>query len=438
MLIDFSFSNYRSFHEEQSFSMTRDTRFSDGPFKGQSTITAVYGANASGKSNFLRALRSMASMVRSSYAQGDAKTSIPRDPFLLSAYGQLEESMFFAEFIANDGQRYRYWFKFNDDIIVYEELSVFRRLENRLSTHPTKLFSRDENGISFGPTFRGPRAQIRKTIELRPNALVLSAAAAAGIRCTQAAFDFFMSGITYCDAQEYRVEQSRILNEFNQKTTFAKDLSQLIRYADFGIDSVRSAPVAVDTEMLTALKTQIQDQLGADPDKVEQMLSAGQSSELRFEHSGAGISATFTEKNESQGTIAALSFFSLALRQLISPTVTLIDEIDTSLHPTLVREFIELFSDPETNPHGSQLIFTTHDTSLINVSGETNRLIDPDQVWLVEKNPAGASEIYPVTDLKIRREENIGKNYLNGVYGAIPRLSFHDAFAEIVREGDIS
>ncbi|MBT1169965.1 ATP-binding protein [Bifidobacterium sp. SO4] len=437
MLIDFSFSNYRSFHEEQSFSMTREKRFSNGPFKNQSTITAVYGANASGKSNFLKALWSMANMVRSSYAQGDAKTSIPRDPFRLSPLGQSEKSMFFTEFTANDGQKYRYWFEFNDDIILYEELSVFRRLENRLSTHPTKLFSRDKSGISFGASFRGPRAQIRKTIELRPNALVLSAAAAAGIACTQAAFDFFMSGISYCDAQEYRVEESRILNEFNRKTMFAKDLSLLIRYADFGINSVRSAPVAIDTETLEAWKVQMQNQLGADPNKVEQMLSAGQSSELRFEHAG-DISATFTEDNESQGTIAALSFFSLALRQLMTPTVTLIDEIDTSLHPTLVREFIGLFTDPETNPHGSQLIFTTHDTSLINVSGETNRLIDPDQVWLVEKNLEGASEIYPVTDLNVRKEENIGKNYLNGVYGAIPKPSFHDAFAEIVREGGIS
>ncbi|MBT1173182.1 ATP-binding protein [Bifidobacterium sp. MA2] len=438
MLIDFSFSNYRSFKGEQAFSMTRDTRFRSGAFADESTITAIYGPNASGKSNFLRALWSMAVMVRTSYSQGDTNTSIPRDPFLLSPKGRSEESSFFAEFIAEDGQRYRYWFRFNDDVILYEELSVFKAIGDRTSSHSSKLFSRDENGISFGSSFRGPRAQIRRTIELRPNALALSAAAAAGIECTQPAFDFFASSVTYCDAQGYRDEQPRILSEFKRKTSFSKHLAMLIRYADFGIDAVRSAPVIIDEEMRESLKTQLQQQFGADPEKVDRMFSSPlqESSELQFEHAGDGITATFDERNESQGTIAALSFFSLALRQLLHPTLTLIDEIDTSLHPTLVEEFIRLFTDPATNPHRSQLIFTTHDSSLINVSGSKERIIAPDQVWLVEKSPTGSSELYPVTDLKVRREENIGKNYLNGVYGAIPKPSFHTAFARIIEEGD--
>lgn len=436
MLIDFSFSNYRSFRDEQSFSMTRDKRFADEGLAEQSTIAAVYGSNASGKSNFLRALWAMALMVRTSYSQGNAVTNIPRDPFLLGGKGVPEESSFFAEFIANDNRRYRYWFRFNDDVILYEELSVFKLIGDRESSHSTRLFSRDEDGVSFGSTFRGPRSQVKKTIELRPNALVLSAAAAAGIACTQPAFDFFAEGVTFCDAQGYRDEQPRILGEFNRKTSFAKELALLIRYADFGIVDVRSAPVNVDKTVMNDLKTQIGESLGADPDKLDRLFALGQSSELQFEHAGAGESVAFDERNESQGTVAALSFFSLALRQLARSTVTLIDEIDTSLHPSLVEEFIALFTDPATNPHGSQLIFTTHDASLITVSGSADRLIDPDQVWLVEKGKDGASELYPVTDLKVRREENIGRNYLNGVYGAIPKPAFHSLFARIIGGGD--
>lgn len=140
--------------------------------------------------------------------------------------------------------------------------------------------------------------------------------------------------------------------------------------------------------------------------------------------------------NESRGTVAALSFFSLALRQLSRPTVTLIDEIDTSLHPALVAELVALYTDPATNPHGSQLIFTTHDVSLINQSGSSNRLLQPDQIWLVEKDKDGASELFPVTELGIRKEENIGKNYLNGVYGATPNPSFHTVFAQIMNGDD--
>lgn len=437
MLIDFSFSNYRSFRDEQCFSMTRDKRFSDGSFADRSTIAAVYGSNASGKSNFLRALQMMADMVRTSYSQGNAGTDIPRDPFLLGRRERSEGSSFFAEFLAGDNQRYRYWFRFNDDVILYEELSVYKLIGDRTSSHPTRLFSRDENGISFGSAFRGPRAQVKKTIELRPNALVLSAAAAAGIACTQPAFEFFVEGITFCDAQGYRDEQPRILGEFNRKTSFAKELALLIRYADFGIVDVRSAPVNIDRAVVDDLKVQIRESLGADPDKLDQLFARGQSSELQFEHTGAGAPVAFNEGNESQGTIAALSFFSLALRQLARPTVTLIDEIDTSLHPSLVEEFIALFTDRATNPHGSQLIFTTHDASLINVSGSADRLIDPDQVWLVEKDKNGASALYPVTDLKVRKEENIGRNYLNGVYGAVPKPAFHSVFARIIEEGGI-
>lgn len=125
------------------------------------------------------------------------------------------------------------------------------------------------------------------------------------------------------------------------------------------------------------------------------------------------------------------AFFFLALRQLSKESITIIDEIDTSLHPTLVKEFIELYTDPMTNPHGAQLIITTHDVSLINYSGMMSPL-NPDQIWLVEKNSDDASELYPVTDLGIRKGENIGKNYLNGVYGANPKPSFHMAFAQMM------
>lgn len=432
MLVDFSFSNYRSFRDTQSFSMSRDTRFDEGAFDGTSTVTAVYGANASGKSNFLKALWAMSLMVRTSYSQGDATSRIQREPFALDPQSQADPSDWYSEFIASDGQKYRYWFRCDDNRVLYEELTVFKLIDGRLSTHMARLFSREETKISFGASFRGPKAQVKKTIELRPNALLLSAAAAAGIECIQPAFEFLTSGINYCDATGFQAEEPRILSEFNRKSDYSKHLAQLIQYADFGINNVRSAQVNVDQDAMESLKQQLSEQLNADPKKVDQLFAGAQSTELRFDHAGAGTTAAFGMNDESRGTLAALSFFSLALRQLAKTSVTLIDEIDTSLHPTLVKEFIGLFTDPETNPYGSQLIFTTHDASLINASGSSERVIDPDQIWLVEKDPDGASEIYPVTDLKVRREENIGKNYLNGVYGAVPKPDFHSLFARII------
>ena len=439
MLIDFSFANYRSFKQEQSFSMTRERRFNDGTFGELSTICAVYGANASGKSNFLRALWTMCEMVRNSYGQGHTSSAIPRNPFIDPVRGRNEPSMFLCEFIASDDQRYRYWFRFNDETIIEEELVVYRLLpEGRRSSHASRLFTREGSKMDFGPSFRGPRAQVRKTLELRPNALLLSTAAAAGIESITPAFEFLAYGISFCDASGYADEQERIVNEFNRKTAFAGYLSQLIRYADFGIDAVRSAPVSIDDGIKDAFKQQLREQLGADESKLEQLFAANSGTQLVFDHTlGEGI-ATLLMGDESRGTIAALSFFSLVLHQLTKSTITLVDEIDTSLHPTLVRELVSLFVDPLTNPKRSQLIFTTHDTSLINVSGSSARIIGADQTWLVEKLRNAESEIYPVTDMHVRTEENIGRNYLNGVYGGVPKPDFHTTFARIIDEIETS
>ena len=142
----------------------------------------------------------------------------------------------------------------------------------------------------------------------------------------------------------------------------------------------------------------------------------------------------FVEMFVGRGAAKVRDLFKQAKEK--APCIVFIDEIDTSLHPALVKELVALYADAETNPHGSQLIFTTHDVSLINQSGSAKRLLAPDQIWLVEKNKEGVSELFPVTNLGIRNMENIGKNYLNGVYGAIPRPDFHTAFAQIVNVVD--
>ena len=157
---------------------------------------------------------------------------------------------------------------------------------------------------------------------------------------------------------------------------------------------------------------------------------AGESNVPFFSMSGS----EFVEMFVGMGASKVRDLFRQAKEK--APCIVFIDEIDTSLHPALVKELVALYADAETNPHGSQLIFTTHDVSLINQSGLAKRLLAPDQIWLVEKNKEGVSELFPVTNLGIRNMENIGKNYLNGVYGAIPRPDFHTAFAQIVNVVD--
>lgn len=449
MLIDFSFANHRSFRDEQAFSMSRDERFlsesddrenadgggkatTPGNVRSVSPVAAIYGANASGKSNFLNAIRAMRDMVTTSYTHGGAVSSIPREPFLLRHDPRSADSTFFAEFIANDGQRYQYWFEFDDHAILSEHLQFFKDLDGRPSTHTSLLFTRDGESIKFGAAFKGPRAQVRSTIALRPDALLLSAAAAAGIRSVMPAFAFFAEEIADYESDAFTAERPRLLEEYKCGSQLARDVTQLVRYADFGIEDVKSTPLA-DFPM-PARQAVAHSGGTSEPDQgIGEYANAPQAPvELRFIHTGEDATADFGVENESQGTLAAMSFFLLALRQLSTQTLTLVDEIDTSLHPTLVAELVKLYTDPLTNPCGSQLIFTTHDVSLIDQSGVADRLLEPDQVWLVEKARDGASDIFPVTDMGIRKRDNIGKNYLNGVYGASPKPSFHTAFARIM------
>ncbi|WEV64529.1 ATP-binding protein [Bifidobacterium sp. ESL0732] len=441
MLIDFSFSNFRSFRDEQAFSMSRSAKNNS-----TSTVTAVYGSNASGKSNFLKALATMTNMVRNSYSQGVNSSGIIRDAFALTdnAAGiDMKPSEFLAEFIASDRQKYRYYFTFDSERIIEESLTVYRRLGDRLSTRPALLFAREDGQKPvFGPRF-GAKGLLEETLKRRANALILSAAAAAGVESTQPAFDFLARDIVYCEALAFPQEKPRIAQEFSKQTRFSKNLAKLLHYADFGIGTMDVVPASLglNDQVIAQLKRQLHDQLGADDEKLDAMFaqSAQQSQQqvqFRFQHTGEhGVPKQFNEAQESQGTLGALSFFSLALRQLSHQTVTLIDEIDTSLHPLLVRQLVSLFADPETNPHGSQLIFTTHDISLLSAgSFSGDRLLEPDQIWFVEKDIDGASEIYPVTDMKLRKGENISKNYMNGVYGAVPTPGFHSVFAQIINE----
>ncbi|MEE8737792.1 MAG: ATP-binding protein [Bifidobacterium sp.] len=438
MLIDFSFSNYRSFRDQQSFSMMRQDKAKAVTQQDCSRVAAVYGANASGKSNFLNALRFMASTVRTSYSGGDATSGVTHDAFALcTTDGASPASQFFVEFVADDDQKYQYWFTLDDTKIENEQLMVYRRLGERLSTHSSLLFSRDEGGaVKFGTQFKGSRAQIQSTIRLRPNALLLSAAAAGGISSIMPVFDFFAKNFIYCEALAYEQEAPSILLRIERDPDYADELSTLIRYADFGITAVESASVSLTPSEREKLRMNLSEGFGMEQKKIEELLNSKQR-KLLFNHVGADeTSVSFGEGRESRGTLAALSFFSLALRSLSRRTVTVVDEIDTSLHPSLVRDFIALYADSATNPHGSQLIFTTHDVSLITGAGTVNRLLDPDQIWLVEKDAAGTSEIYPLTQLHLRKGENIGRNYLNGVYGAVPKTNFHTAFARIIEQSE--
>jgi AAA15 family ATPase/GTPase len=143
---------------------------------------------------------------------------------------------------------------------------------------------------------------------------------------------------------------------------------------------------------------------------------------IYLKHKSEFENAWLPLREESHGT---RTFFNIALPMLQAfqeGGVLLVDELERSLHPSLARQIIRQFNDPSANPKNAQIIFTTHDTNLLGTTlGEA--ALRRDQVWLTEKDGEGATVLYPLTDYKPRKAENLERGYLQGRYGAIPFLS---------------
>jgi hypothetical protein len=367
-------------------------------------------------------------------------------PFLLDHVSDGSPAEFFVEFQrGGDGHRhdqYLYAFTFDSNRILTERLACRRILANGdLSHRKSLVYQRKGIQISFGPSFKGQKKQLKETIALRPNALVLSAAAAAGMSDIMDAYDFFAKDLSFYPSEDYGSEMPNILSMMSKDPRYSSDLSRLVHLTDTGISAIKRRQIngkgmSVDVDSLFQLLLQRSHHDAADDNSSPSVNSIDQKQQtLVFDHSGQnGETVEFGLSQESRGTLAALAFLSLALRQLQNQTVILVDEIDSSLHPLLVREFVKLFADPQTNPHHAQLIFTTHDVSLIDESGPSARTITPDEIWFTEKADDGSSEIFPATDQGIRKGENVGRNYLRAVYGAVPDIGIHEAFAQIMQQ----
>ena len=262
----------------------------------------------------------------------------------------------------------------------------------------------------------------------------MSAAAAAGSEVIQPAFAVLANEIKLYDATHYLAELATIKKLFINNDVRAQMLSQLIKYADIGIDGmdVRQA------EGVPGLKDSF---IGLDdiPEEARKKIAEdfkwSFSYDLFFHHKGSGEGLWLDSAHESEGTKAALAFFSVALRSLSSGATTVIDELDSSLHPTLLRDFVSLFADPDTNPKAAQLIFSTHDVTLMTRMSPMEEVLERDQVWFVEKDSKGASQLIAAMEYSPRANENLGRNYLNGVYVPLPNPSFKQLVSQLMKKG---
>ena len=420
MLLRFEAANYRSILEPVELSMIAvdkdrpSTRGFDLLAERVLVIAGIYGPNASGKSNVVEALAWLSTAVGRSLLAWDQ--FVPREPFKFGR-GPETPSTYEVEMVVG-GVRYTYRVEVNDSAVLFEGLYSYPERRRRV------LFEREGLEVHFR---RGLGALAGTRELLTPTTLALSAATRfddpevgsfgrhlSGIRVLgtrrRALWRRLPSGIGYAPGQSLTERlfdrpdasvQPALFDEADFTPLDSRESAlALLRFADLGIDDVQMVEEGEDDARMPAQARR----------------------RLRFIHRVNGQAVPFDLAEESGGTQTWFALIGPALNALRRGQVLLFDEIDASLHPKLSARLLELFQDPKTNPHGAQLIFTTHDTSLLNY-------LNRDEVWLTEKGDDGATTLTALAEYggdKVRRSLNLERAYLQGRFGAVPEL---DQFA---------
>jgi hypothetical protein len=433
VLLSFRAQNVRSFRDKFELSMLATTLSEDGvrrpvPWREGGTpvdvlpVAGIFGANASGKTNVLRAIHDMRMLVLQSFRQAPT-ADMPQLPFRLDPACEKTPTRFEIEIVL-DGVRHDYGFAFTRERVIEEW--AFRYPHGRAAL----LFDRRGDDVEFGPTERAKSRAVREL--LRPNALFLSTAAQANHPALLNLYGWFSRNLLVAEAASRASRQAFTLQMLESDN--AEFVLELLRAADLGITGARKYELDEDTrERLRHIARILAGEEEAEGQAVEPMLE----DLMLLEHRGAASDVEFGPSEESLGTLVWFGLAGPVIDALARGAVFLADELDASLHPALVTQLVRLFQGTETNPNRAQLIFNSHDVTLLG-DASSDRILGRDQIWFTEKENEGTSRLFPLSDLDPRKDEAIGKRYLAGRYGATPIISKERfrQIAELVTNGD--
>lgn len=388
-------ANHRSIRDEQEFLLL--PVYGDG---WAVPVTAVYGANAAGKSNLFDAMDFMASAVRDSFGRWTPDGGVPRRPFELDPEAAAKPSGFVAEFVAED-VRFTYGFVVDSRIVREEWLYSYPEKRKRV------IFEREDGAIKVGSTvgdLRGKMDVLKALV--RPNALFLSVAAQSNVGPVAPAHRFLVENLAFRARSSRQQDLDRVTRVLGDPA--ARDrLVNLVRCADMGIVGIEVSPRSRAEVMLRDLLVR------------EGGPALPISEEIRFAHAGGARTLSFDD--QSAGTQSWVRLLPAVLDALDEGRTLLVDELDTSLHPLLTAQLIRLFQKAETNPRHAQLVFTTHEASLLR-SAQDDEVLRRDQVWFVEKGADGASRLSSLAEFRPRKGESAERRYLSGSYDGVPML----------------
>lgn len=415
MLIQFSVSNYRSIKEEAVFSALAGSdklhETSLIHFRKERVLPsiAVYGANAAGKSNLFKAITAALVIIRSSNNR-QINEPIPLiAPFAFDDESGSRPTSFNFIFTAN-GKKYEYGFSADKNKVYDEYLYEYR------TAKPSKIFERtNTTDYSFVEALeKEMRMYVGKNTE---NKLFLSTATAWNCERTKSAYLWLAEAIDTFGGERFEgVVMPELENDKDGK--LEKFITDLLREADINITGyqfkVKDIPLNEQPNISL-------------PPGVEVRLPSG-IIQKHYEMTSKHMIQQGDEKkeyllpfgDESEGTKRLFFYSPIIKRAIEKGNTVIIDEIDNSLHPLLTIMLIELFHDKNINKNGAQLLFNTHDVSLLDLE-----YFRRDQIYFVEKNNlTGVTDLYSLDEFSPRKTENIRKGYLQGRYGAIPAVGF--------------
>jgi len=348
---------------------------------------AIYGANASGKSNVLKALAFCSFFVKNSH-NFQQEQPIPFIPFKLNNQSTISPGSFDFIFV-NDGIRYAYGFTTNTKEVCKEYLYSYPNGRQKL------IYERDSQTYTFKNDLKAQNEIKNRT---KNNSLYLSTAALWNYEPVKGAFSWFNSRLQALFSEDIPFSELLINTAaiLKSDTTLYSKLKEILIYSDIGIsDLAISEENITDTIGLTNKKLKIQ----------------------TVHTDDKGTDVLFDIFEESFGTQKLFACLGPILKTLSDGGCFIVDELDAKLHPLLSCFIVELFQNSSTNPQNAQLLFNTHDTNLLN-----SKIMRRDQIWFTEKKKDSSTALYPLTDFSPRLKENLEIGYLQGRYGAIPFL----------------
>jgi len=413
MLIEFSVKNFLSFRDQATLSLVKAKSVElevSNTFVPKAPATpsllrssVIYGANAAGKSNLIKALKLMRRFVINSARESQAGEQLSVKPFLLDESSNSKPSEFEVAFV-NQGVRYQYGFRTSTERFLEEWLFAFPK--GRPQRLIERIYDKESKSYKWGAMDKLTGQKQVWQEATRDNALFLSTAIQLNNQQLSPVYNWF-SEILQLEEIDHWLDRSSI--EACKDNDTKSKVIEFLKAADVGIEGIELEQIKTDLRLY---------RINPNNENKNEAKEFYETNVKTTHILNNGKKVLFNLDDESDGTQKIFALSGPWLDTLENGYTLVVDELHDNLHPLMVKFLVELFHNKDTNPNNAQLIFTTHDTSILNLE-----LFRRDQIWFCEKDKEQSSNLYPLTDFSPRKGVvNLEKAYLSGRFGALPYL----------------